>query len=986
MKRIYLHSFLAIFSILLSLQCSTYNDRLLTLNKRVALDPSLPGYAVMQEVFSVYLNIHIADSLQQAVQDSVAALLKRPMTFAELPLQTEKELYASETGMTSLCRDLLVLRARGDEARFSSELTRGLDAAQILNKELGNDYWEGRLTFLKSFSTADALAWLSAYVAEQQCAICYADINKFQEAEQLAALALRNLQHIPDDRLRLDICQRLAVILYRFRGYFHLAFSMLQEGALQAKINYYYLREVGSLYNLANAQTLAGHFEKALSLLNKTAKLTTLYRAVPLVEYYAQKTKISMTQAYYEMGQFQKSLRICENFAMQMPNLADKLDIMINKAYSLDQLGFLDSAVSEYKKIIEEADAARDEERKIVAYLGLARLHNKFLDHQNAQYYGEQALALCNNSNLPEDNDLWCHVLLKLASIYFDIGLQIQLTNTMQELENKVKQIKSPFAQSEWYTFLGKFYNSKGDLDNARTLLKQALEIQLEHSNFRTSHMTRLALIDLYMAQKEYTLAKRKAEELWRDCQDSGHFLLLIDVQAKIADIEYAQHNIHQAIACYNDFFEDVEQVSQRFNDPDYLLLYNQKIYGMLKHAAKLETDVGDYSSALSKLDMSKELFIRAFSQGWRSTKQTFNVNLAKIQQSLQDDELILNYVLQNDALYIYAISADTIAVDSKQISTLQFRRDLIKYLELITSTATLLNSNNFQALDQHHQDIETLGVSLSDIILNWDILQGDRFKTIYILPDDILFEIPFSSLLDIKNNNTFIIQSRKLITIQSLNHFQTYSNQIKPFNQYKILLSLDESFLQAHQLRTFLDKNFNEINELTSQNRPRVDEILAQFSDNYDLYIIVGHSSANFFSPNESQIQCTVRDSNNTRHIVNLKLQDIKKITWPENSIIFLIGCETARGKLYQGTGLASLQRYISILGGQFVVSSMWEVDATFTINQTIFILQQMINGQTLVHAMRASQLELMRSLSNDPYYGAAHPFLWSSLSLLQH
>ena len=870
-----------------------------------------------------------------------------------------------------------------------TEWSRALQTARLLKAQLGTDYWQDRLAGLKSYSKADALAWLSAYVAQIECAARYNDIKVYEEAEQLASLCMRHLENTADERLRLDIGQRLANVLYKFRGTFPLAFALLQETAAQAQMQHYYLRKVGCWYNYANALVLAGQFEEAFTELARINNITSRLSQVPQMGYYIQKCAIALSHVYAEMGYYEQSLRISTSVKLIVPNPTDEIDILLNKATALHKLGYLDEAAEQLKLAIQLSEKSSDNERLISSYADLIFLYSQFSNLDLALEYCERAQEL-GKSLLPEYNYLKCRLLFLLAEVRFKENDHQGLAKITSNLETQVYKISIPYIKSRWFKFLGEFYISQQRYQEGEFFLNKALILNKRYSSKRALHAVNLVLIDSYIKQNKYDEALKLALNIWDECEQSGYIIQLIELQAAIANIEYQNNHLDKAITYFNNFVENIEKYAQRISNSDYLLLFNQKIYKYLKQAAIIETEAGNLRSALTRLDFCKTLFIGCFERQWGDTttnKGLNRINFDEIQNRLQRDEIILNYSFQDSALGLYAITRDTIVFEMKSID-LEFEQILIKYLNTIVETNAILNENDLIAGKSHHQKIVEQSEYISKVVFDWKILSElIPIKTVYILPDDILFELPFNSLTNSKKVNGYYIEDKNLSMIQSLNHFKEHHKHVMNVsNSQKVLLSLDDSFPNSLRLKTFLTSKFEQVELLrTTTNRPQKD-IIKQLNGNYDILIIVGHSYANFAFPNDSYIQCTAIDKNRTGHEVQLSLQNIKTISWPEHSLIFLIGCQTGRGKLYQGTGLASLQRYISYSGGHFIISSQWEVDAAFTINQTISILELMLQGNSIVESIRLSQIVMISSLSDDPYYQIPHPYLWSSLSLLQY
>jgi CHAT domain-containing protein len=100
---------------------------------------------------------------------------------------------------------------------------------------------------------------------------------------------------------------------------------------------------------------------------------------------------------------------------------------------------------------------------------------------------------------------------------------------------------------------------------------------------------------------------------------------------------------------------------------------------------------------------------------------------------------------------------------------------------------------------------------------------------------------------------------------------------------------------------------------------------------------------------------------------------------------LFFLIGCETANGKIYKGTGLAGIQQCIVALGAQQALACMWEVDARLIIDQIKYLFNSWKPSQNPALVLQEIEINTIKKLQDDTYYKRPHPYIWGSFSLLQ-
>ena len=130
-------------------------------------------------------------------------------------------------------------------------------------------------------------------------------------------------------------------------------------------------------------------------------------------------------------------------------------------------------------------------------------------------------------------------------------------------------------------------------------------------------------------------------------------------------------------------------------------------------------------------------------------------------------------------------------------------------------------------------------------------------------------------------------------------------SRQDKPLrdNLYtkKVLISADRRFAGTETLIRFVKSSYPLAKELIIEKEIiNKEDILSELNKNYDIYILVGHSGANTKLPDLSFFEVSAMSTiDSTSKTVEVTLEDFKKINWSQAELVFLVGCETAMGKI---------------------------------------------------------------------------------------
>ncbi len=964
--------------------------------------------AIVNRLYNYYTNQSVPDSMRQKVVDYAQNEL-----VAKLEVETLNEIIArrraalagpdsaapqTESYMVEaqLRRQLLkaiVSRVRGHRELSDSLFAEAHDLAREIYEQTECAYWCDWVLKVSRFDRTLAKKWLRAYSAERLCFAIYK--IDFERAQHYAAVGLRILSEIPDQKLRLDFTQRIMIMLSENRGLLDLALVIGERSIKHADRLGFQLRGLGLQYNYAEVLVAAGQAEMATKAYREATRRATQLSASPSTPYYYLMSQMGSAKAEWDSGNYLQALNICNQISQLSLDSSAHHTLYNTRAITHRALGNYDQAEADYNMALDFLQAG-DVSNQIVVWSNLGELFFRLGEYDEAQKYYQKAFDLhlqYNRENIEQR--------MRLLGLLGELAVEQKDTASLdkynKQIQDLIAVVDFPIVKGDYLVSTGRLNLTAENYPLAIQSFQSAIKIYDQSGLIRKSLENRTYLIQSHLKAEEYQQVQnelKQMEELANRLQDSQG---QIDALGLFAQVAAAQGQLAEALEYSNKLFPAIENVSQSFSNLDNLMRFRRRIHTYLQQAVEYELKSGNVREAFIKLDYlkareSKHSFQDALKAGAKS-KGFFRTDIDKVKANLRTDDLLLNYMVTDETLYLFALDKDTLNLHLKLLKKEELYRVSYDLLTEINNTKSHLKKFDPLLLAQNYDAVDKAIDKISEISLGWPELREKLMskKRVLFIPDDILHGIPFACLKYTDSaKDGYIVEIASQVTIPS-----AFFLQLKPllssavsFDAPRILVSADRaSFKSADYFVAELRKMFPKVEELVVadtliETNVFPDHVAGQF----DIYFFIGHSRADPDFPDGSVFEITaMRESDGKPITQEIHLRNFKKKDWSEAQFVFLVGCETANGKLYEGSGFSGFQQALLARGVKACLASLWEIDSRRAFDQLLNFLRLVQDGHPPDKALQLTEKKWIQVFNNDEIYEAAHPYLWKLFTLAQ-
>lgn len=341
-------------------------------------------------------------------------------------------------------------------------------------------------------------------------------------------------------------------------------------------------------------------------------------------------------------------------------------------------------------------------------------------------------------------------------------------------------------------------------------------------------------------------------------------------------------------------------------------------------------------------------------------------VSLAKVQQQLPEDLVVISYVWDTDLKdfdNLYGLLVSKNSSQSFRINQLSELTVEIEKMRALLSKPFETNADLFLFRKISHRLFQTLFPSNS-------IREFIKNKRLLILPDNQLHNIPFDALVTNESSGSYLIAQNEISYSFSMS-FQFYNQSIirkasrnfigvSPVNfDYDSLIPIDWSGVEIDKIQSILHGKAVKQGAATKSN-------FINESIDYKIIHLATHTNSGSnpwiaFSDQKMYIDELYNTKSNA-------------------DLIFLSSCNTTTGDIAEGEGILNMSRAFFHTGANSVVSTLWNINDKSAFFITSEFYQNLKNGYSKSAALRQAKLKYIEANSLSD----VSPFYWSSFVLI--
>jgi CHAT domain-containing protein len=413
------------------------------------------------------------------------------------------------------------------------------------------------------------------------------------------------------------------------------------------------------------------------------------------------------------------------------------------------------------------------------------------------------------------------------------------------------------------------------------------------------------------------------------------------------------------ALAEFERGIEELDALRSRFEDSSLRSGFYDSGADLFPEAIGVLLELGDVERAFAVADGARA---RSVHERRTTDAKPAASRAASVAAALSDDEALLEYAILADRLAIFTAGRAGVAVDVVRIDPGELRRDVAHLADLLQRRADL-------------PGIDAAVARLSEPLLRPVAQRIGAARRLIIVPDRHLHSVPFAALRNPLNGRRLVED----LTIVIAPNAAARTYPAHPRSDVALVVGdptsagtapLPEAVQEAQAIAAM----YRSATVLLGDGATRSRFVNAARTSGIIHY--AGHARSDARSSFGS---LRLAGDENVRS-GDLEATDIAHMPLESAPLVVLAACGTIRGDADHVEGMPSVARAFLAAGARGVVGTLWEIDDDAAAQLFRRFHQQLSRGASPSAALRAAQLELLRS--GDPRL--QHPSTWAPVEVL--
>ena len=668
--------------------------------------------------------------------------------------------------------------------------------------------------------------------------------------------------------------------------------------------------------------------------------------------------------------QFDQSLKIYSS----VNNQREESRVLLNLGVIEQRQGNYDEALRHFRNSLQAAKATQSIDVQVAAGEGIGVVLTAKKDLTGAFEALNESLAIAKyTKNKTRQGEL----LWRSAQTYYELG---NYSQSAELAENAIALARASHLPKLTYlatTTLGQSYAAQKKFELATQTLKQAVE-QLERMRYQVAGSelesqrflenkvgSYHALVDLFIKQDRpldaLLFAERAKSRVLLDLLTGGKS----DLGKVLTQSEK----------------EEIQRLNRKISEINHLIKINESSDSSYLDSLYRQLD----AARLEYQSFHDALYVAHPSLTVRSGR-TASLTDADINHlTLKSDIAYLEYVTSNERVYLFVLTAKSASGGP----------GLKVYPIAIKPEDLARKVDQFhQRLADRHPDFASIARELYVTLIGPAEQQLQGINTICIVPDGLLWNLPFQALMT--GSNHYLIEDHAVFYVPSLSVLRemTKGKPGQPSNKASLIafgnpvIGKDEQRNEElcplpeaeTEVRT-VAMTFGTAGNKVLIGREASEKTFRTLAPTYATIHLATHGVLDNRQPLYSHLLLTKTEGDpendgllEAREIMNMTLRA---------DLVVLSACETANGRISPGEGVVGMSWAFFVAGTRSMLVSQWKVNSSSTSQLMANFYQQSDlvrnrSGGANARALRAAALQLMK---DDRY---RHPFFWAGFVLV--